>query len=191
MTPPHPTSHIQHPIFSRGPYFVIRNSSFFRHSEFVIRHLLLLSLALLASACSTYVLRGTVVSGPTPSVFIVKPDDPRLANPDNPLNSLSTPIANASVQLVLDPNSAGRQILGSTFTNDDGSFEIPIKQFGAGSLQYQVLLTARAPNHSPVQDIFDLPSSKKRILVTLPKGHDYSTDEPDPMQQLRQFSPHE
>lgn len=118
---------------------------------------------LLLAGCSSYTLRGKVVSGPSSGIQVVKADNPALAGP---------PIEQASVELILDPLSGGRERIGTVITREDGTFETPIDAIGAGMLEYQLLITVRHPGRTPAQQIIDLPPANRRLLVRLAEGQD-------------------
>lgn len=118
---------------------------------------------LAAGGCGAYMVEGRVVSGPRSTASIVKPGDPALAAPG---------IEQASVQLVLDPRSGGRQSLGTVFTDENGRFAIPVDALGAGTLEYELLVTARAPEKAPAQELLDLPPRGSRLLIRLADGRD-------------------
>ncbi len=121
-----------------------------------------LAVALLAG-CDTYQLAGRVVSGPRSQVVVVGADDPRLTGP---------PVADASVQVVIDPNSAGRTVLPLTWSDESGRFTLPVDKLGAGALEYEMLVIGRAPKKNPAEAVLDLPPAKKRVLIVLADGRD-------------------
>ncbi|MBI1371937.1 MAG: hypothetical protein GC159_04140 [Phycisphaera sp.] len=131
-------------------------------------------------ASEGYVLRGKVVEGPVSSISVVAADDPRLAGPA---------VAGASVDLTLDPLSLGRRPLGNTTSYTDGMFQIPVDEFGAGTLEYHVGILARAQGHDTAEDVFMLPSSSRRILIVLKRGADRYRPKDDTLKELAPYLP--
>jgi len=144
--------------------------------------LMMLVTALLAGGCATegYVMRGKVVHGPRSTVEVVTKDDPRLAGPG---------VAGASLRLTLDPLSLGRKPLGSSTSYTDGTFSIPVDEFGAGTLEYEVGVLVRAQGYNTAEDIFMLPGSNRRILVTMARGADRYRKQDDVMKELEPYLP--
>lgn len=135
----------------------------------------------LLGGCSGYVLSGKVVQGRASDVTVVRQADPRLAG---------DPVAGAMVRCVLDPNSGGREVVGQTTTDELGRFEMPIDALGAGTLEYELLVIARAPKKSPAETIIDLPSGSKRLLVTLAPGRDRPINTyDDPLDDIKRHMP--
>lgn len=138
---------------------------------------LLLTVALVALAgCNTYKLIGQVVSGPRSMVQIVSADDPRLAGP---------PVANASIEVTIDPNKGNRQVLPVAFADEQGNFEIPVDVLGAGMLEYDMLVIGRLPKKSPAEGLMRMPGKSKRVLVILADGKDHSVGSGDPFNEAR------
>lgn len=140
---------------------------------------LLIVLACLATGCASegFTLQGKVVRGPIGMAEVVKADDPRLAGP---------PIDGASLEFAFDPRSLGREPAGQTYTRADGTFRLPIKKFGAGFLEHEMSVLARASEHRFVRDLFILPGSDKRLLVTMPRGRDSYQPPEDSFDTLRE-----
>jgi hypothetical protein len=138
---------------------------------------LVIALALgLLAGCGEYHLAGRVVEGPRPQVLVVHSDDPRLAGP---------PIESASIEAVLDPNSAGRTSLGTVFTDESGRFSIPVDALGAGALEYEVMILARGPKRAPAQAVVALPPRGREVLVVLPAGRDRAISPRDPIRDAQ------
>lgn len=113
--------------------------------------------------CVAYQLRGKVIDGTTSSIMVVDQDDPRLKEPG---------IGAAQVSLTLDPKKLSRKLAGTTATQDDGTFELPVSEPGAGMLEYEALVIARFPKMAPAVRFMSLPGSDKRLLITLAPGED-------------------
>lgn len=114
------------------------------------------------TACSPYQLRGRVVEGNTERVLIVGADDSRL-------NEM--PVANATVELTLDPSSITPRRLGEVVTDEHGDFVMDVTAMGAGSFQeYDLGILVTAKKHRNVWQTILLPSAKKRLLVIMASG---------------------
>ena len=126
-----------------------------------------------------YQLRGRVVPGPTPAVVVVDADDPRLGGPDG--------LSGAVLTVTLDPRSLGRKQIGTGVTKPDGTFEIPIEEFGAGFLEHEIAVLARAAGYVSAENAVELPSSRKRVLVILTPGRDRHKSRYTPGDDLRRY----
>lgn len=119
------------------------------------------------TGCGGYQLRGRVIEGATPGVLVVSRDDRRLEG---------NPVADASVRVTVDPDRMKPRELPSVRTDADGYFTLPIEDFGAGALEYNIMLLARANGFRASQEIFKLPGGGKRVLVILAPGRDTYRD---------------
>jgi hypothetical protein len=120
-------------------------------------------LGALASGCSSYQLRGTVVEGPTSAIAVVNKDDPRLGQPG---------VGGVVVSAVIDPQQLSRKSAGSTVSDANGQFALPIGELGAGLLEYEVQVVARSDQYQSAVSIFPLPGAGKRLLVILAVGRE-------------------
>jgi len=136
------------------------------------------SLCLLLTGCGPYVLRGKVVQGSTSNIAIVHHDDIRLAG---------SGLAGAVIELTLDPRSLGRRVMATREVEPDGTFALPIEQFGAGLLEYEFGLVVRCAGHDSALDIFRLPGRGRRVLVSLARGPDRYRPREDPLKETRTF----
>ncbi len=136
----------------------------------------LLVLASLLGACGSYELQGRVVRGPSPLVATVDPDDPRFEGPGVPV---------ASIQLSLDPRSLNRKLLPGGYADADGWFAIPIDEFGAGLLEYDLEVVARKQGLNSAIGIVRLPGSSQRLLIVLGPGPDRYRPPDNPLHDLR------
>ena len=142
----------------------------------------LAGLALGLAACGTYELQGRVIQGESPGVEVVSRDDPRLT-------AEGVGVANASVRLTIDPESLGRTIVQPRNTQPDGTFRVPVDEFGAGTLEYDASLLVRKDGHEAAYGDFPLPRSSRRVLVVLPRGVDRFSEPTDPAEDLERFGP--
>ncbi len=126
--------------------------------------LLLAALALVLGGCSSYAVRGVVVMGPTSYVELVDADDPRLTQ--------GQPISGAVVRTTVDPSSLNPIRLTGVTTGAVGEFAVPVDEFGAGWLEYELGVVVRRPGFAPAEGFMRLPPAGKRLLVTLGAGQD-------------------
>lgn len=137
-----------------------------------------LGLFALLPGCGEYVLRGKVIDGPSSRIEFVEPSDPRFG---------SAGLSDATVELTVDPQSLGRKVLASEPVGPEGVFLIPVKEFGAGLLEYEFELVIQRPGYSSVVEQFRLPGRGKRVLVTLARGTDRYRPREDPLGDTRSF----
>ena len=137
-----------------------------------------LSVSLLTGCGGGAVMRGKVVSGPQSMVMVVTEDDPRLAGPG---------LDGVTIQLTLDPRSLGRKPLGNGATYNDGTFAIPINEFGAGLLEYEVGVLARLEGRQYAEGYFKLPPSSQRVLIIMAKGQDTYREFEDPRKDIERY----
>ena len=138
--------------------------------------------AFAAAGCSSYQLRGKVVEGSVSQILIVDQDDPRLDQPG---------LANATVEVTVDPQTLARKPLPAQTTAGDGSFAVPIDEIGAGTLEYQAGLIIQRRQYQTAHEILAVPSGGKRVLVTLARGADRFVRPEDPLGDSRRFLPPE
>lgn len=121
------------------------------------------SLICFSSGCETYALRGKVVDGGTSAVMLVDKNDPRLD---------ADGISGATIEATVDPRSLSRQRIPAVSSDADGGFSLPVNITGAGLLEYEAMIVARYPQMAPAVRFMPLPSSDKRLLITLAPGED-------------------
>ncbi len=113
------------------------------------------------SACSGYALRGKVIEGEASWVFVVDADDPRLSGQG---------VEGARLDAILDPQRLNRKPAGGGASDPSGDFSVPIGEFGAGVLLYDVLVRAEKQGYIPAEQTFALPGREKRVLIMLQRG---------------------
>ncbi|MEX2673507.1 MAG: hypothetical protein WD294_15515 [Phycisphaeraceae bacterium] len=140
----------------------------------------LLVASVLLTGCGSYAFQGRVIHGSNPEIVVVDRDDARLEGSGVP---------GASVRLTLDPESLGRKILPGQTTRPDGTFSIPVDEFGAGTLEYNAGLLVRKDGHEAAHSNFPLPRSNERVLIVLPRGNDTYSEPDNPLDDLDRFAP--
>jgi hypothetical protein len=113
--------------------------------------------------CGGYRLQGRVVEGPVSAIAVVDRHDPRLEQPGMP---------GVSIQAVIDPQHLNRKRLPAQNSGAGGDFAIPVGEFGAGLLEYEVEVVARASGYESAVGRFPLPSGDKRLLIMVTPGRD-------------------
>lgn len=123
-------------------------------------------------ACGPYTIKGRVVHGDTSYVSIVEPGDARLEG---------TPVAGAQIRLRMDPGKLNRKTVAQEVSDGNGEFSLPVDEFGAGILEYDLGLTARRKGYVSAEGFFRLPPGSRRVLVVLAPGTDPAgyTEEPE------------
>lgn len=121
------------------------------------------------SSCS-YSLQGRVVRGDYSAVEIVDSGDPRLNDP-------KTALSGVSVSVQGDPNKLNRKSLGRAVSSRGGDFSMPVDEFGAGLLDYDIGVFARKKGYEPAEGFYKLPGGSRRLLITMTPGEDVPTSE--------------
>lgn len=142
--------------------------------------LLIALLAGLLPACGPHKLEGFVVRGPASQVIVTDRSDARIKQ---------EPLAGATIQVTIDPQSLGRRTLPVVRSGPDGSFAVPIDEVGAGLLEYPVLIVIRKVNHDTAASELYLPSGFKCLLVVLKPGKDGYRPLDDPLRDSEPFLP--
>lgn len=119
-------------------------------------------------ACESYILRGRVIEGRAAEVVVVESGDSRLETPG---------IEGAQLTVQVDPRRASRKTIAKRLSTEKGDFAIPIEEFGAGLLEYEMGLTARKPGFQRAEGYFKLPGQGKRVLIVLTPGRDIGEDD--------------
>ncbi len=130
---------------------------------------LLVALTVWLGGCaSDYMLRGRVVEGGggAPSEVRV------VSRGDEALKADDTSGAGAVVEVWIDEDTPKRQQMPTVVCDSQGFFEVPVGVMGAGFLEYDARVVVRRSSHASADGVIALPSSGKRVLVTLPRGSD-------------------
>lgn len=126
----------------------------------------ILIMSLTLAGCSSYAIEGRVVRGSIASIELIDKNDRRLIE-DNPTGG------GAVIQGILEPDTPTEmQPLGQVVTDGQGRFALPVDALGSGLLEYEALLIARREGHQGAMATIPLPSSRQRVLITLPLGRD-------------------
>jgi hypothetical protein len=127
-----------------------------------IRYISAILLSVLLCGCAGYQLKGVVVEGRVPGVYVVDSGDARLKQ---------TAVADARVQATLDPQKLRSKQLPMTLTDDNGRFSIGVDDPGAGLLEYSMSLYCDAEGYGDAGvDTMPLPGAGKQLLVVLSAG---------------------
>ncbi len=120
-------------------------------------------LRLVLTGCESYSLRGHVIRGEISYIEIVDADDERLEQPG---------LTATRVGVHLDPGRLNRKFLGSTVSNSNGDFSIPVDEFGAGFLEYDISVVAYRDGYFGAEQFFVMPSANRRVLTIPGPGND-------------------
>lgn len=121
----------------------------------------LVAMVMAAGCESTQELRGVVVEGREPRVYIVSDNDPRLER---------DPIENARVEVILNPKDIRPKTVSAPPTFSDGQFRLNVEALGAGFLEHELAIHCMAPGYATVWEVMDFPGSGKALLITMPPG---------------------
>ena len=130
-------------------------------NKILLAALTLITLTLLPACQSA--LKGRVVTGPHSAIIAVNSDDPRLTDPYNAINL-------AHISLILDPESMSPIKESPVYSQNDGTFTMPLKTAGTSFLMYDALITAQRDGFKPVQQIIPMPSHNQQLLIILAPG---------------------
>jgi hypothetical protein len=133
-----------------------------------------------APGCSTYVIKGNVISGGVSDMIFVEQGDGRLREP---------PLAGARITVQRDPDKLSRKMAGTDLSDAHGRFVISLDEFGAGWMDEKWLIQATKPGFKTATAMPRLePHTKKmRLLVILAPGLSTNPAEDDDlMEQYRQ-----
>lgn len=140
--------------------------------------------ALALQACGPYTLKGRVIQGDVSSVAIVDDDDRRLGDEGGP------GLSGVGLKLTLEPARLNRKLVAQEYSADDGSFELPVDEAGAGLLEFEAGILARRRGFQSAEGVFMLPGGSKRVLIILAPGRDTPgmfEDEPTAQELLEQY----
>ncbi|MEM6554014.1 MAG: hypothetical protein AAF750_18005 [Planctomycetota bacterium] len=136
-----------------------------RRSRGLMGVLLLLAVVTSGGGCGGYVLKGRVVEGPGPAVMVVGSGDERYGMADQSGSG-------AEVLVTVDPFSIRPNRMRPIVADGSGYFEVPIREQGAGFLEYEIRMIVKRAGYVSADETLDLPRSGRRLLVVLPRGRD-------------------
>lgn len=134
--------------------------------------------AVLTGCSGGYRVQGRVIEGSTSMALVVDSDDPRLQQPG---------VGGVAIDLMLDPRSLGRKPGGSEVSMPDGNFAVPISEFGAGVLEFQLGVTAYRNGFNPTETFVAMPNFNKRLLIMMTKGRNSYKRPEDPFDPIKQL----
>ena len=122
-----------------------------------------------AAGCSTYVIKGNVISGAVSDMAFVQPNDLRLREP---------PLTNVRITVQRDPDSLSRHLAGTDLSDAHGRFVIPLDEFGAGWMDEKWLIRATKPGFETATSMprFEPGTKKMRLLVIMAPDMDSLLD---------------
>lgn len=134
------------------------------------------------TACGPHTISGRVIEGDDSYITIVNRDDVRLESDRG--------VPDVLLKLRLDPGRINRRLIAEGVSEGDGSFTLPVDEFGAGVIELEGGLLARRRGFRSAEGVFPLPSQSQRVLVVLAPGRDAPgqfDEEPTPAEQIRRF----
>lgn len=138
----------------------------------------LLLAAMMLVGCGGYRMQGLVVEGKTPAVLLVDKNDSRLQQEG---------LSGAVLEVTVDPRRMTPKPLAPVASDNQGRFEVPVSEPGAGLLEYEVLVLCRMAGYQSVTQNMPLPSGDKRLLIVLVPGRDTYTPKPDILRETLQM----
>ncbi|MHC4274801.1 MAG: carboxypeptidase-like regulatory domain-containing protein [Planctomycetota bacterium] len=116
-----------------------------------------------APGCSTYVIKGTVISGGVSDMVFVPQGDARLREP---------PVASARITVQRNPDKLSRTMAGTDLSDAYGRFVVSLDEFGAGWMDEKWLIQATKPGFktATARPRLEPHTKKMRLLVILAPG---------------------
>jgi len=135
-----------------------------------------------ATGCSSYVIKGTVISGSVSDIFFVESNDSRLREP---------PLTNVRVTVQRNPDDLSRQMAGTDVSDAHGRFVITLDEFGTGWMDEVWLIRATKGGFKSASSKprLDADKKKQRLLVIMAPGLSSAPqdEEEDLMEEYREY----
>lgn len=113
--------------------------------------------------CGAHQVRALVIEGSEPEVLVLSASDARFNRPG---------VAGISVELTVDPASMSPKTVGAALSDSQGQVQVAVDQLGAGFLEYELGVMARATGYRTLWQTVKMPSSNKRLLIVMTPGKD-------------------
>mgnify|MGYP002637767629 CR=1 FL=1 len=120
----------------------------------------------LAPGCSPYQLQVKVIEGTNGYATHVGPDDHQLDDDQTP------GLSGVKVQLTIDPQSISPKHVGEFMTDGNGRFTAPVRELGAGILQYELGILSQTSGYKSVFQNMALPAKERQLLIVMAPGKD-------------------
>ena len=141
-----------------------------RLAAFVLITTMLFSL----TGCGGYVLRGKVVEGMTTGAYLTTSDSNRLDD-----------VGVGDVRIVVwrDPDRLNRTRVAEGRSGPDGTFAIPIREFGVGWMEEQWMIEVHRVGYQTGRSTLTLPTSPSRnpLIITVAPGTTTPLDPVNPL----------
>ncbi|MHC4140561.1 MAG: hypothetical protein ACYSUF_01335 [Planctomycetota bacterium] len=134
-----------------------------------------------ATGCSSYVIKGTVISGSVSDMLFVESNDSRLREP---------PLTNVRLTVQRNPDDLNRQMAGTDISDAHGRFVITLDEFGTGWMDEVWLIRATKGGFKTASSRQRLDAEKKqlRLLVIMAPGLSSAPqEEEDLMEEYREY----
>jgi hypothetical protein len=117
----------------------------------------------LLAGCGGYALRGKVIQSGTSAVTIIDRHDDRLDQRG---------VGDVQIRVYRDPGRLSQELVASGVSRPDGTFEIPIREFGAGWMDEQWMIRTHRHGYSNAETVLRLPGNTNRrpVLIMLREG---------------------
>jgi hypothetical protein len=132
--------------------------------------MLAVAAACLLSGCSAPVIYAKVIQGDASFITLVDESDTRLEQPG---------LADTSLRFFSNPDSLGRRRLGQVVTDESGWATMRVDLPAAGLARYDIEIIARRQGYIHARGTFVLPSSGRRVLISLKPGQDSYREQED------------
>jgi len=133
----------------------------------------------LIPGCSPYQIQVRVIEGTNGYISEVGPFESRL-------DDQATPgLAGVKVQLTIDPKSISPKPVGQFMTDGNGWFTAPVRELGAGVLNYELGILAQANGYKSVFQDMALPAKGRRLLIVMVPGKDTRPPPRDFLEQTK------
>ncbi len=123
----------------------------------------LIAVVSVLGGCGSYVIEGQVIRDGYPDISFVSSGEKVQSN-----NSIPA----ASISIFRDPDSLGREQVGTAKSRTDGTFNLTVDSFGAGFLEEKFSIRAVRNGYDDVEVTLRLPGSPggKRLIVRMVPG---------------------
>lgn len=116
------------------------------------------------SSGQPYVLQGKVIEGGFSDMSFVLPDERDLNEPG---------VSGTKIFVIRDGDRPNAHLVAEGRTRSDGTFRIPIREFGTGWMIERWLVQAYQPGYITTEALLTFPASQSEevLLITMPEGN--------------------
>jgi hypothetical protein len=130
--------------------------------------------------CGDYAVVGRVVQGPMSTMAFVPSNDPRLKG---------IGVSTAEIEIHRDATRPNSRVVARSLSQDDGSFDIPLAEFGAGWMVEEWRITSSRAGYAPADLLTQMPSKGDGLvlMIMMAPGRGATNYNPDPLEQFERF----